>query len=89
MRPRCILRQGFVGQLILVLFLVVYYRIAQISRLNLAHDEWTVYYQPNFNRRRGWELPTTPGREARIDGSSQSVSEDRPEIDPFRTKNVD
>ena len=35
-RPRCILRQGFVGQLILVLFLVVYYRIAQISRLNLA-----------------------------------------------------
>ncbi len=27
--------------------------------------------------------------EARIDGSSQSVSEDRPEIDSFRTKNVD
>ncbi len=27
--------------------------------------------------------------EARIDGSSLSVSEDRPEIDPFRTKNVD
>ena len=27
--------------------------------------------------------------EARIDGSSQSVSEARPEIDPFRTKNVD
>ncbi len=27
--------------------------------------------------------------EARIDGSSQSVSEDRPEIDSFRAKNVD